>query len=147
MLFCNILVEQHFFLEMRMLKNMKKKLTVIFASLALCFVSVGCSMDWDPFWTVYTDTWSYYDYVYFFEDEISLGMYKKLAFTDDEWDYYKDIFEDGDRCFYEKEEIIDWIYANGISEEDAKKEGTWLTINDHGFIVIREGDKVHFISK
>ena len=49
-----------------MLKNMKKKLTVIFASLALCFVSVGCSMDWDPFWTVYTDTWSYYEYVYFF---------------------------------------------------------------------------------
>jgi hypothetical protein len=107
---------------MRMLKNMKKKLTVIFASLALCFVSVGCSMDWDPFWTVYTDTWSYYEYVYFFEDEISLGMYKKLAFTEDEWDYYKDIFEDGDRCFYEKEDIIDWLYVNGLSEEDAKKE-------------------------
>jgi hypothetical protein len=83
MLFYNILVEQHFFLEMRMLKNMKKKLTVIFASLALCFVSVGCSMDWDPFWTVYTDTWSYYEYVYFFEDEISLGMYKKLALQQD----------------------------------------------------------------
>lgn len=49
-----------------MLKNMKKKLTVIFASLALCFVSVGCSMDWDPFWTVYTDTWTYDMYKDFF---------------------------------------------------------------------------------
>ena len=147
MLFYNILVEQHFFLEMRMLKNMKKKLTVIFASLALCFVSVGCSMNWDPFWTVYTDTWSYYEYVYFFEDEISLGMYKTLPFTEDEWDYYKDIFEDGDRCFYEKEDIIDWLYVNGLSEEKAKVEAAWLTLVDHGFIVIRDGDKVHFISK
>ena len=147
MLFYNILVEQHFFLEMRMLKNMKKKLTVIFASLALCFVSVGCSMDWDPFWTVYTDTWSYYEYVYFFEDEISLGMYKTLPFTEDEWDYYKDIFEDGDRHFYEKEEISDWLLVHDLSEENSKKEAAWLTLIDHGFIVIRNFNEVYFISK
>lgn len=80
MLFYNILVEQHFFLEMRMLKNMKKKLTVIFASLALCFVSAGCSMDWDPFWTVYTDTWTYDMYKDCFDDTITSGLIKKGNF-------------------------------------------------------------------
>lgn len=147
MLFYNILVEQHFFLEMRMLKNMKKKLTVIFASLALCFVSVGCSMDWDPFWTVYTDTWSYYEYVYFFEDEITSGAYKKKEFSEADWEEYKYIFEEGTRHFYEKEEISDWLLVHDLSEENSKKEAAWLTLIDHGFIVIRDGDKVHFISK
>ena len=147
MLFYNTLVEQHFFLEICMFKNMKKKLTVIFASLALCFVSVGCSMDWDPFWTVYTDTWTYDMYKDSFDDTITFGAYKKKEFSEAEWDYYKDIFEDGDRHFYEKEEISDWLLVHDLSEENSKKEAAWLTLIDHGFIVIRDGAEVHFISK
>ena len=113
---------------MRMLKNMKKKLTVIFASLALCFVSVGCSMDWDPFWTVYTDTWTYDMYKDCFNDTITSGAYKKLEFS-------------------EKEEISDWLLVHGLSEENSKKEAAWLTLIDHGFIVIRNFNEVYFISK
>jgi hypothetical protein len=77
---------------MRMFKNMKKKLTVIFASLALCFVSVGCSMDWDSYWTVYTDIWDYYDFSYYFRSEISDDCYKHMELTDDEWDDFRYVF-------------------------------------------------------
>ena len=63
------------------------------------------------------------------------------------WDYYKDIFEDGDRHFYEKEEISDWLLVHGLSEEKAKVEAAWLTLVDHGCIVIRNFNEVYFISK
>lgn len=147
MLFYNILVEQHFFLEMRMLKNMKKKLTVILASLALCFVSVGCTMNWDPFWTVYTDTWTYDMYKDCFDDTITSGAYKKKEFSEAEWKEYKYIFEEGTRHFYEKEEISDWLLVHDLSEENSKKEAAWLTLVDHGCIVIRNFNEVYFISK
>lgn len=147
MLFYNILVEQHFFLEMRMLKNMKKKLTVIFASLALCFVSAGCSMDWDSYWTVYTDIWDYYDFSYYFRSEISDDCYKHLELTDDEWDDFRDVFEDGTRHFYNKEQINDWFIARGFDVEQASIETSWFSIVDHGFVAIRDGDCVYTISK
>ena len=48
---------------------------------------------------------------------------------------------------YEKEEISDWLLVRGLSEENSKKEAAWLTLIDHGFIVIRDFNTVYFISK
>lgn len=83
----------------------------------------------------------------FFDDTITSGAYKKLEFSEAEWKEYKYIFEEGTRHFYEKEEISDWLLVHGLSEENSKKEAAWLTLIDHGFIVIRNFNEVYFISK
>ena len=97
-----------------MFKSIKKKLIVIFTSLLVCFFSVGCTMDWDSYWTVYTDIWDYYDFTYCFRSEISDDCYKHLELTDDEWDDFRDVFEDGTRHFYNKEQPILFLWIQQL---------------------------------
>ena len=51
--------------------------------------------------------------------------------TDDEWDDFRDVFEDGTRHFYNKEQINDWFIARGFDVEQASIETSWFSIVDN----------------
>ena len=70
-----------------------------------------------------------------------------MEVSSDQWkEMSKSLTSEG-RYRWSEEEIKKWLIGNGFGDSEARKESSWLTMVDHGFLVTRDGNLVYLILK
>lgn len=122
-----------------------KKIFILFAAVlmaALCLQS--CS---NAKYTVWTETETYSDFQNIFNTTLDNGYYKRLEITNAQWQLIGPNLTTEGRHRWSEEEIKKWLIGNGFGNDEARKESSWLTMVDHGFIVTRDQNLVYLILK
>ena len=125
-----------------------KRLFTLLVTLAILFVTTiafqSCS---NEKFTVWTDTATYTEFQTSFQTTLTDGHYVRYELSKEEWaNISKGLTSEG-RHRWDEETIKKWLISNGFGETEARKESSWLTLIDHGFVVVRDGNIVYLILK
>ena len=101
----------------------------------------------DEKFTVWTETETYTQFYNSTQVTINDGYYIRLEIPSDQWkEMSKNLTSEG-RHRWSEEEIKKWLIGNGFGDSEARKESSWLTMVNHGFLVTRDGNLVYLILK
>lgn len=125
---------------------MKRLLTFLTITLVTVFLFQSCSGD-NVKYTVWTETETYSEFQSVFNTTLGEGNYKKLEITNAQWEQIIPNLTSEGRHRWRESEIKKWLIGYGFGEYEATKESSWLAMTDHGLLVVRENDFVHFILK
>lgn len=116
--------------------------TITFCVLAISFQS--CS---DDKYTVWTDTMTYADFQNSSQITLGDGNYIKVEISQANWEEIAKSLTSEGRHRWDEATIKKWFISYGFGETEARRESSWLTIVDHGFVVVRNGNIVNMILK
>ena len=98
-------------------------------------------------YTVWTDTTTYLQYKAETGATLGDGNYIKIEIGQDTWEELAKSLTSEGRHKWNEATIKKWFISYGFGETEARRESSWLTIVDHGLVVVRNGDIVNIILK
>ena len=101
----------------------------------------------DEKYTVWTDTETYSQFVSETGRTLGDGNYVKVEIGRETWEEMAKSLTSEGRHRWNEATIKKWFISYGFGEAEATRESSWLTIVDHGFVVVRNGDIVNMILK
>ncbi len=117
-------------------------LIVITLITAISFQS--CS---DEKYTIWTDTGSYSEFQNAFQTTLTDGYFIRIEIRDSDWaELSKSLTSDG-KHRWDEATIKKWLIDIGFGTAEAGKEASWLTLVNHGLIVLRENNIVYYVLK
>ena len=75
------------------------------------------------------------------------GNYIKVEITQANWEEMAKSLTSEGRHKWDEATIKKWFISYGFGDTEATRESSWLTIVDHGFVVVRNGNIVNMILK
>ena len=123
----------------------EKKLFILLAVavLAVCFQSC----EGGGKYTVWTETETYSQFQTYFQTTLSDGYYVRLEITNEQWKQIGPNLTSEGRHRWSEEDIKKWLVGCGFGQTESTKESSWLTMVNHGFIAMRDGNLVYLILK
>ena len=124
-----------------------KKLFHLLAVVVLLITAISFQSCSDEKYTVWTDTETYSQFVSETGTTLGDGNYIKVEIAQVNWEeMVKSLTSEG-RHKWDEATIKKWFISYGFGETEATRESSWLTIVDHGFVVVRNGNIVNIILK
>lgn len=124
-----------------------KKLFHLLAVVVLLITAISFQSCSDEKYTVWTDTETYSQFVSETGTTLGDGNYIKIEIAQVNWEeMVKSLTSEG-RHKWDEATIKKWFISYGFGETEATRESSWLTIVDHGFVVVRNGNIVNMILK
>jgi hypothetical protein len=124
-----------------------KKLFHLLAVVVLLITAISFQSCSDEKYTVWTDTETYSQFVSETGTTLGDGNYIKVEIAQVNWEeMVKSLTSEG-RHKWDEATIKKWFISYGFGETEATRESSWLTIVDHGFVVVRNGNIVNMILK
>lgn len=128
---------------------MKRLFTFFVTAIFLCITAVtfqSCGEE-NRKYTVWTDTTTYLQYKAETGATLGDGNYIKIEIGQDTWEELAKSLTSEGRHKWNEATIKKWFISYGFGETEARRESSWLTIVDHGLVVVRNGDIVNIILK
>jgi len=128
---------------------MKRLFTFFVTAIILCVTAItfqSCSEE-NRKYTVWTDTTTYLQYKAETGATLGDGNYIKIEIGQDTWEELAKSLTSEGRHKWNEATIKKWFISYGFGETEARRESSWLTIVDHGLVVVRNGDIVNIILK
>lgn len=126
---------------------MKRLFTTLVTFAVLCLATCFQSCEKDAKYTVWTETATYDEFQTAFQKTLSDGHYIKIEIGQATWEEMaKNLTSEG-RHRWDEATIKKWFISYGFGETEARRESSWLTIVDHGFVVVRNDNLVNMILK
>lgn len=126
---------------------MKRLFTILFLVAILCMTAISFQSCSDEKYTVWTETDTYAEFQQSFQTTLGDGNYIKIEIGQSTWDEIaKNLTSEG-RHRWDEATIKKWFISYGFGETEATRESSWLTIVDHGLVVVRNGNIVNMILK
>ncbi len=128
---------------------MKRLFTFFVTAIILCVTAItfqSCSEE-NRKYTVWTDTTTYSQYKAETGATLGDGNYIKIEIGQDTWEELAKSLTSEGRHKWNEATIKKWFISYGFGETEARRESSWLTIVDHGLVVVRNGDIVNIILK
>lgn len=122
----------------------EKKLFIFLAAVLMAFAFQSCS---DEKYTVWTDTETYSRYTNETGATLGDGNYVKIEIGSASWEEMAKSLTSEGRHRWDEATIKKWFISYGFGETEARRESSWLTIVDHGVVIVRNGDIVNMILK
>lgn len=124
-----------------------KKLFHLLAVVVLLITAISFQSCSDEKYTVWTDTETYSQFVSETGATLGDGNYIKVEIAQANWEeMVKSLTSEGQHK-WDEATIKKWFISYGFGETEAARESSWLTIVDHGFVVVRNGNIVNMILK
>jgi len=124
-----------------------KKLFHLLTVVVLLIAAISFQSCSDEKYTVWTDTETYSQFVSETGATLGDGNYIKVEIAQANWEeMVKSLTSEG-RHKWDEATIKKWFISYGFGETEATRESSWLTIVDHGFVVVRNGNIVNMILK
>ena len=125
------------------MKKLFHLLTVVILLIAaISFQSCG-----NEKYTVWTDTETYTQFVNETGTTLGDGNYIKVEIGKATWDEMAKSLSSEGRHRWDEATIKKWFISYGFGQTEATRESSWLTIVDHGLVVVRNGNIVNMILK
>ena len=126
----------------------KKLLHILFiVTLAVAAITMQSCKQNDDKYTVWTDTTTYSDFQSSFQTTLGDGNYIKVEIGPTTWENMAKSLTSEGRHRWDEATIKKWFISYGFGEIEATRESSWLTIVDHGLVVVRNGNIVNLILK
>ena len=132
---------------MNQLVNTMKKLFHLLAVVVLLITAISFQSCNDETYTVWTDTETYSQFVSETNTTLGDGNYIKVEIVQANWEEMAKSLTGEGRHKWDEATIKKWFISYGFGETEATRESSWLTIVDHGFVVVRNGNIVNMILK
>ena len=124
-----------------------KKTHILLTWCIVCFIALVFQSCGEEKYTVWTDTSTYAEFVASANTTLGDGNYIKVEIGKDTWaEVAKDLPAE-DRHRWDEATIKKWFISYGFGQTEATRESSWITIVDHGMVVVRNGNIVNMIVK
>ena len=126
---------------------MKRLFTLLVTFVSLCVTAISIQSCSDGKYTVWTDTVTYAEFQTAFQTTLGDGNYIKIEIGPTTWEEMAKGLTSEGRHRWDEATIKKWFISYGFGETEARRESSWLTIVDHGLVIVRNGDIVNMILK
>ena len=126
---------------------MKKSFFRFLALIIVCFAAFSFQSCSDDKYTVWTDTETYSQFVNETGTTLNDGNYIKVEIANANWEEMAKSLTNEGKHRWDEATIKKWFISYGFGETEARRESSWLTIVDHGLVVVRNGVIVNLILK
>ena len=124
-----------------------KKLFHFLTVVVLVITAISFQSCSDLKYTVWTDTETYSQFVNETGTTLGDGNYIKIEISQATWNEIAKTLPNEERHIWNEATIKKWFIGYGFGETEATRESSWLTIVDHGMVVVRNGNIVNGIVK